>query len=148
MVDFAQMEITDSQKEKLIEEAKKALKNSYPPKREAGNSYSAAVLTKAGNIHSAASYVSDTYSLTLHGEQSVLAHAAAHGEFEIVAIAVASTEDLPKGEFTPPCHMCKQVLYDSSLHSGLPMLVILANGHGETKEVDLSEMLPYPWPRK
>lgn len=142
------MNISKEQKEKLIEEAKKALTNSFPPKRETGNSYSAAVLTKAGNIHSAASYVSDTYSLTLHGEQSVLAHAAAHGDHEIVAIAIASTEKLSKGEFTPPCHMCKQVLYESSLHSGLPMLVILANSFGETKEIDLSEMLSFPWPKK
>lgn len=142
------MNISDSQKQKLVEEAKKALKNSYPPKRESGNSYSAAVLTKEGNIYSAASYVSDTYSLTLHGEQSVLAHAAAHGESEIVAIAITSTEKLEKGEFTPPCHMCKQILHESSLHSGLKMLVILANNNDETKEVDLAEMLPYPWPSK
>lgn len=142
------MEISNEQKEKLIEEAKKALANSYPPKREAGNSYSAAVLTKKGNIYSAASYVSDTYSLTLHGEQSALVHAAAHGEFEIVAIAITSTEENPKGEFTNPCHMCKQVFYESTLHSGSDMLVILVNSHGETREVDLKEMISFPWPKK
>lgn len=142
------MEISKEQKEKLIEEAKKALSNSYPPKRESGNSYSAAVLTKKGSIYSAASYVSDTYSLTLHGEQSVLAHASAHGEAEIVAIAITSTEKLEKGEFTPPCHMCKQILWESSLHSGLPMLVILANNFGETQEIDLKEMISFPWPRE
>jgi cytidine deaminase len=137
--------ITPEQKTKLVEEAKKALKNVFP--KGWPSAYSAAVLTKKGNIYSAASYVSDTFSLTLHGEQSVLVHAAAHGEYEILAIAIASTEELKKGEFTPPCHMCKQVLYESSLHSGLPMLVILANNHGETKEIDLKDMLPFPWPK-
>lgn len=140
------MNISEKQKEKLIKEAKKALKNVFP--KGWPSSYSAAVLTKAGNIYSAASYVSDTYSLTLHGEQSVLAHSAAHGESEIVAIAITSTEKLEKGEFTPPCHMCKQILWESSLHSGLKMLVIIANNNDETKEVDLQEMLPYPWPPK
>ena len=140
------MEITKSQKEKLIIEAKKALKNVFP--KGWPSAYSAAVLTKKENVYSACSYVSDTFSLTLHGEQSVLAHAAAHGEQEIVAIAVASTEKLKKGEFTPPCHMCKQVLYESSLHSGQPILVILANNNGETQEVELSEMINFPWPRK
>ena len=140
------MNISSTQKEKLVKEAKKALGNVFP--KNWPSAYSAAVLNKAGNIYSACSYVSDTFSLTLHGEQSVLAHAAAHGEQEIIAIAVASTEDLPKGEFTPPCHMCKQILYESSLHSRFPLLVILANNNNETQEVELSEMIPFPWPRK
>ena len=138
--------ISEKQKKKLIEEAKKALKNVYPKSQE--SAYSAAVLTKSGNIYSAASYVSVTYSLTLHGEQSVLAHAAAHGESNIVAIAITSNEVLQKGEFTPPCHMCKQILYESQLHSKIKMLVILANQHDEIKEVMLDEMASYPWPAK
>lgn len=140
------MKISSQQKEKLVAEAKKALKNVFP--KDWPSAYSAAVLTKQGNIYSACSYVSDTFSLTLHGEQSVLVHAASHGETEIIAIAVTSNEKLPKGEFTNPCSMCKQVLYESSLHSSLPMLIILANSHGETREVGLAEMLPYPWPKK
>lgn len=136
--------ISAERKKKLISEAKKALMNAYPTSHEAA--YSAAVLTKSGNVYSAASYVSDTYSLTLHGEQSVLAHAAAHGENDIIAIAIASNEELKKGEFTPPCHMCKQILYESQLHSKVKMLVILANQHGETKEVMLDKMISYPWP--
>ena len=138
--------ISQQQKKSLVEEARKALKNNYPKGHP--SSYSAAVLTQNGNIYSAASYVSDTYSLTLHGEQSVLAHAAAHGESNIVAIAITSNEVLQKGEFTPPCHMCKQILYESQLHSKIKMLVILANQHGEIKEVMLDEMASYPWPAK
>jgi len=138
--------IPERQKKKLIEEDKKALENAYPKSHE--SAYSAAVLTKSGNIYSAASYVSDTYSLTLHGEQLVLAHAASHGESDIEAIAITSKEELKKGEFTPPCHTCKQILYESQMHSGVKMLVIFANQHGETKEIMLDEMIPYPWPAK
>lgn len=140
------MEITNIKKEELINEAKKALDNRYP--KNAPFAYSAAVLTDQGNIYSASNYGSKTASLTLHAEQSALAHAAAHGEGAIEVIAIASTEELEKGQFTPPCHMCKQLLWESHLESKLPMLIILTNQNGETKEIQLSEMMPFPWPAK
>lgn len=140
------MEISKEKKENLIAEAKKAMTNVCP--KDNPVVYSAAVLTKQGNIYSSSNYGSDTASLTLHAEHSVLAHAAAHGEGKISAIAVTSNEKLPRGKFTPPCHMCKQLLWESYLRSKIPMLVILANQYGETKEVSLDEMMPYPWPQK
>ncbi len=138
------MKITKVQKEKLVSEAKKALKNVYP--KDNPLVYSAAVLTKKGNIYSASNYGSDTASLTLHAEQAALSHAAAHGESGIVAIAITSNEPVRKGEFTAPCHMCKQLLWESYLRSKIPMLIILANQHGETKEIALDDMMPFPWP--
>lgn len=136
--------ITQSQKASLIKSAKDALKNDFAVKNK--SNYSAAVLTKKSNIYSAVSYFSDTYSLTLHGEQAALAHAAAHGEGEIIAIAVASNEEKDKGKFTNPCHMCKQLLYESSKKSGHEMLIILSNNHDEVQEVKLKNMISYPWP--
>ncbi len=136
--------ITQEQKEKLIKEAKDILQNPYAIKNK--SSYSAAVLTKLGNIYPAISYFSDTYTLTLHGEQAALAHAAFHGEGDIVAMAIASKEDKKPGEFTNPCHMCKQLLYESSRNSNTPMLIILTNDHNETKEIQLKDMISYPWP--
>ncbi len=138
--------MTPEQKQELIQEAMSALKNCYP--KDSKSSYAAAVLTDSGAIYYAASYDSDTASLTLHGEQSTLAHAAAHGEGTIHAMAVTSTEVLPQGEFTAPCHMCKQLLWESRLRSGVPLLIILANNHGETKEVYIDEIMPMPWPAK
>ena len=99
------MEITQELKEKLINEAKKALTVCYP--KDSAYSYSAAVLTDSGEIYSAANYASFTHSLTLHGEQCALVHAASHGEGIIHAIVVTSNEELAIGEFTAPCHMCK-----------------------------------------
>ncbi len=136
--------ISQFDKDKIIKAAKEALRNDYAVKNK-GN-YAAAVLTVSKNVYSAVSYFSDTYSLTLHGEQAALVHAAAHGEGEILAIAIASNEDKNKGEFTNPCHMCKQLLYESSKRNDLPMLIILTNNHGEVKEVDLSGMISFPWP--
>ena len=140
------MIISKEQKKKLIEASFKSLDNVYP--KDSSAVYGASVLTKKGNTHSSSNYGSDTASLTLHAEQAALAHAAAHGESEIIAVAVTSKEDLKKGEFTTPCHMCKQLLWESRLRSGEKMLVILANNFGETKEVDLDDLMPLPWPQK
>lgn len=133
------------QKQKLIKAAKEALKNPYP--KGAETVYSAAVLTKKGNIYSAAQYFSDTYSLTLHGEQAALSHAAAHGEGDIVVIAITSNENLQKGEFTYPCHMCKQLLYESSKRSKINMEILIFNSFGEEQSTDINSMINYPWPK-
>ena len=137
--------ITPQQKEQLIEEAKKALTNPYP--KDAKTIYTAAVLTKAGNVYSSAQYFSDTYSLTLHAEQAALAHAAAHGEGEIVAVAITSNEELKKDEFCYSCHMCKQLFYESQRRSGVPMLLIFFNNNGDIQELKLDDMILYPWPK-
>mgnify|MGYP001567620243 CR=1 FL=1 len=137
--------MTTEERQELIDEAMLALKNCYP--KDSKSSYAAAVLTDGG-IYSAASYASNTGSLTLHGEQSTLAHAAAHGQGTIHVMVVVSTENLPAGEFTAPCHMCKQLLWESRLRSGVPMLIILANNHGETKDVYIDDLMPLPWPSK
>ena len=136
--------ITQSQREMLLKEAKEALNSDFAVKNM--SNYSSAVLTENGNIYSSASYGSDTHSLTVHGEHAALIHAAAHGEGNIVAIAIASREDKNHNEFCNPCHMCKQLLYESSRNSKLPMLILLANNYDEVKEVDLAKMISYPWP--
>ncbi|MEK7544046.1 MAG: hypothetical protein AAB557_04210 [Patescibacteria group bacterium] len=138
--------LTDAEKKKLKSAVMDAMKHAYP--KGAVTTYAAAVLTKLGNIYSAAQYFSDTYSLTLHGEQCALSHAAVHGEGEIVAMAVSSNEKLAKGEFCYPCHMCKQLLYESQRRSKLPMTILLLNQSGEEKELLLDEMLgSYLWPK-
>jgi len=137
--------VTKQQKDNLIAEAREALKHPYP--KGADTIYAAAVLTKQGNIYAAAQYFSDTYSLTLHGEQCALTHAAAHGEGDIVAMAITSNEHLKKGEFTYPCHMCKQLLYESQRRSHIPMEIVLFNRHGEIQELTLDDMVSYPWPK-
>ena len=82
------MEITQENKNELIAEAKKALDNRYP--KNTPFAYGAAVLTAEGNIYSASQYGSKTASLTLHAEQSALAHAAAHGEDSTSCFSFAS----------------------------------------------------------
>ncbi|MDP1722119.1 MAG: hypothetical protein Q8L37_02825 [Candidatus Gottesmanbacteria bacterium] len=138
--------LTDHQKTKLKAALTEAMKNSYP--KGAATTYAAAVLTKSGNVYAAAQYFSDTYSLTLHGEQCALVHAAAHGEGEVVTMACLSNEKLEKGQFAYPCHMCKQLLYESQKRSGIPMTILLTHESGEEKELMLDEMLgAFLWPK-
>lgn len=116
---------------KMIKAAGEVSSRAYP----SGDGFSVAVLTKAGNIYPGVSYNSDTYTLTMHSEAVALAHAAVHGETEIVAIT------------GPNCHICKQLIYESSLRSGIDTLVIYEEDD-EIKQVPISELMPLPWPEK
>lgn len=123
-------EITDETCEKLIELGNEALKQCYPIPDQG---YAVAVLTSEGNIYTGASYNSETYTLTMHSEAVALAHAAQHGEKDIIAIT------------GPNCHICKQLIWESSLNSGIEILIVLKENN-RIKKIPISEMMPYPWP--
>lgn len=129
----------------LIQAAIAGMNNSYGVKPGKKN-FGAAVKTNDGNIYVSGVYKSDTSTLTLHAEQAALAHAAAHGEYGIVAIAIVSNEDPYGTSFTNPCGLCKQLLYESAIHSGIPMTVILTNSQRDYQVMSLAEMIAYPWP--
>lgn len=137
-----------------VKEAVNVLERAYIPDPK-GWRFGSAVLTKKGDIYSSGQYYSDTYSLTLHAEQAALAHAAAHGEHDVVAIAAVSTED-PKGKaFCHPCGMCKQLLYEHAMRSPAPsgagrsghdVDVVMANHKGEYIVKKISQLISFPWP--
>ncbi len=130
---------------KLVNAAIKELDYAYGVP-EGMTIYSAAVLSSAGKIYAASAYSSFTASLTLHGEQMALAHAAAHRDGEIVAMATVSGDKPKKGIFCTPCGMCKQLVWENSLRSGKPIKFIMANSSGEYIVKEISELVPYPWP--
>lgn len=115
----------------MLRIADEALINAYPD----GKGFAVSVLTKKGNIYPGVSYKSDTYTLTMHSEAVALAHAAVHGETDIVAIT------------GPNCHICKQLIYESGLRSSIDVLVIIEE-KGEIKQIPISKLMPYPWPEK
>lgn len=123
--------ISDSVCKEMFKIAKEVYKNIYPN----GKGFTAAVLTKKGNIYPGVSYKSDTYTLTMHGESAALVHAAIHGEKEIVAIT------------GPNCHICKQLIYESSLRSGIDTLIIIQE-KGKYSQIPISKLMPYPWPEQ
>lgn len=143
------MKLTEQQEKRLIRAAQEGMRNAFTGTNKSDDiRYGAAVLTKKGNIYSSGQYYSDTYSLTLHAEQAALAHAAAHGEYEIVAIAIAHNETAAKGTDTVyPCHMCKQLLWESHLRSKLNTEIIIIDHRSKIIErLKLLDVINYPWP--
>jgi len=125
-------ELTEEECRKMLQVAKEAMVNTFP---DSNKGFTVAVMTKAGNIYPGVSYNSDTYTLTMHAEATALAHAAIHGEKDIVAIT------------GPNCHICKQLIYESSLKSSIDVVVIIEEDN-QIKQIRISEMMPYPWPEK
>jgi len=126
-------EIDEVTCKKLLERADKIIVNAFP--KTSPNKFAAAVLTKKGNIYEGISYGSDTATLTMHSEATALAHAAVHRETEIIAIT------------GPNCHICKQLIYENSLRSGIDIVVVFEENR-KIKQIPISAMMPYPWPDK
>ena len=135
--------------QKLIQAAIEGIRNAFTGTNKPEDMrFGAAVLTQKGNIYSSGQYYSDTYSLTLHAEQAALAHAAAHGEYDIVTIAVTGNEAAGGDDSIYPCHMCKQLLWESYLRSKQNTEIILANEQGNVLErLKLLDIINYPWPK-
>lgn len=125
-------ELSEEECRKLMEMADESMKNTFP---KSNDGFAAALMTKSGNIYAGVSYKSDTETLTMHSEAAVLAHAAIHGEKDIVAIT------------GPNCHCCKQLIWESSLRSNIDTVIVFEEG-GEIKQIPISKLMSYPWPEK
>lgn len=113
--------------------------------------FGAALMTKKGNIYSAGQYFSDTLSLTLHAEQAAIAHAAAHGEYDIAIITCVGNEIAYRfsGGRIYPCHLCKQLLWESYLRSGLNTEILIVDDKDEIVEnLQICEIMNFSWPIK
>lgn len=137
-------------KKRLIQAAVEGMRNAFTGTNKPDDiRFGAAVLTKKGNVYSSGQYYSDTYSLTLHAEQAALAHAAAHGEYTIVAIFITYNKAASLGEDTIyPCHMCKQLLWENYLRSKQNTEIIMVDEKGKILEkLKLLDIINYPWPK-
>ncbi len=139
------MTLPREQQELLFKESMRSLDNSHPT-NPPNLKFGSALLTSLGNVYASSTFWSDTLSLALHAEQAALAHASAHNERDIVAICCVSTEDESGKKFCHPCGICKQLIYESSLASGIDTVVLMSNQKGEFIEKKISELSPYPWP--
>lgn len=144
--------MTKDQEHELVVAAEEGVRNAYTKHgRPEDFRIGAAVLTDRNTVYSSGNYYSDSGSLSLHAEQAALAHAAAHGEYRIVALAVtgnAAAFSENRGELVYPCHMCKQVLYEHSLRSGKDIEILMVTD-GEIKErFFLGAIMQYTWPPK
>jgi cytidine deaminase len=122
--------VTNETAREMLLRAAAVKPNTYP---DSGKGYAVSVLTDKGTIYEGVSYISDTYTLTMHCEMTALAHAAIHGERNVVAIT------------GPNCHMCKQIIWESALRSGIDVQVIMEKNN-RIKRVPISSLMQYPWP--
>ncbi len=143
--------MTTEQEQKLILAVQEGIKNAYTKNdNNADSRFGASVLTDKGNIYSSGHYTSDTGSLTLHAEQVVLAHAASHGEYGIVAMAISGNEKaLSKNHnhFIYPCHMCKQLIWESCLRSGINIEILLVQNGQIVEKIFIKDIMNYAWPK-
>ncbi len=134
----------------LIEAAKIGMKSAFTGTHQNDAvRFGAALMTKKGNIYSAGQYFSDTLSLTLHAEQAAVAHAAAHGEYDIAVITCVGNEAAYRlsGGKIYPCHLCKQLLWESYVRSGLNTEILIVDAMDEIVEkLQINEIMNYPWP--
>jgi cytidine deaminase len=121
--------ITEDQVRKMLKLASEARSKTYPKP----NAYAVVVLTKDGNMYEGISYNSDTLTLTMHSEATALAHASIHGEVDVIAIT------------GPNCHICKQLIWERSLHTDIDIQVVIEE-ENEYTIVPISAQMPYPWP--
>ncbi|MEI6887282.1 MAG: hypothetical protein WCK31_03545 [bacterium] len=125
-------ELDDLEVKAIQKASKEVVNNTYPTPSKG---YTTAVMTKSGNIYPGISYSSDTGTLTMHCEAVALSNAALHGEKEVIAIE------------GPNCHICKQLIWESSLRSGIDINCIIEEDN-VVKQIPISTLMPYAWPEK
>lgn len=92
----------------LLDAARAAREQAYAP-------YSrfrvgAALLTADGTVFPGCNVENVSYGLTVCAERVAVSNAVAHGHREFVAVAIAAGTPTA----TPPCGMCRQVLFEFS----------------------------------
>jgi len=120
-----------SEKE-LIGAATDVRENSYAP--YSNFRVGAAVETEDGTIYTGCNVESASYGLTVCAERVAIWKGISSGEKKFSRVAVVvDTEEL-----TPPCGVCRQIIWEFC--GDVP--VILANLHGKSETVKMSELLP------
>ena len=115
----------------LLAEAHAAREQSYAP-------YSrfrvgAALLCRDGSVVRGCNVENVSYGLSVCAERTAVGNAIVAGQRDFVAIAVATAD--PSG--TPPCGMCRQVLYEFA-----PELVVVMETKDGSEQITVAELLP------
>ena len=122
--------------EDLFEFANKAKENSNA--KFSDFHVGAALLTADKKVYTGCNIENYSLSLSICAERVALFKAFSEGEREFVKIAVVSDD----GEYCPPCGACRQVLMEFA-----PEIKVLIKESGVIKEIDIGELLPYPFDR-
>ena len=117
---------------KLIEAAIEAREKAYVP--YSGFKVGAALLSKSGKIYQGSNIENASYGLCNCAERTAIFKAVSEGERQFEALAVAGDTIGP----IAPCGACRQVIAEF----GIPV-IIMANLKGESRQVYLTELLPF-----
>lgn len=124
-------ELTDEQREELVQAAIEARKWAYAP--YSNYAVGAAVRTASGRIYDGANVENAAYPTSMCAERVAVFKAASQGERELEALAVVTANG------GSPCGACRQVLSEF----GQDTRVLIADAEGNVlEETTLREMLP------
>ena len=125
------MNLTNEERQKLINLANEARRRAYAP--YSNYPVGAALRTKTGRIYTGVNVENAAYPQTMCAERVAIFKAVSDGETEFDVIAVVTNNG------GSPCGGCRQVMAEF----GLDMIVLLAGGNGKlVKESTVSELLP------
>lgn len=124
----------------LVREAYEAQKFAYAP-------YSnwvvgAALLTKEGKIYRGCNVENSTFSPSNCAERTAIFKAVSEGDRNFVAIAIVGNDkntEIGKGDFCPPCGVCRQVMTEFCDGN---FEIILAKGYDDFEVYTLSDVMP------
>ena len=125
------MNLTNEERQKLINLANEARRRAYAP--YSNYPVGAALRTKTGRIYTGVNVENAAYPQTMCAERVAIFKAVSDGETEFDVIAVVTNNG------GSPCGGCRQVMAEF----GLDMIVLLAGGNGKlVRESTVSELLP------
>lgn len=125
---------------KLVAEAYEAQKFSYCP--YSNWAVGAALLSQSGKIYHGCNIESSTFSPTNCAERTAIFKAVSEGERNFVAIAIVGNDKntlIGKGDFCPPCGVCRQVMCE---FCNADFEIILAKGYDDYQVYTLGELVP------
>lgn len=128
--------LTDTEFEKLYEEALRGYNNAYAP--YSNFHVGAALLLKDGRIFNGCNIENSSYGLCICAERNAMFKAYSEGvkkEDAKCLLVLADTKDA-----VSPCGACRQVMEELI---GLDTLVILSNLHKKNRLFKVRDLLPY-----
>lgn len=142
-VKLRKVSIDQKIKKQLLERAAKAAENAFHPITSAGTG--AALFTEKGNIYEGCNFQSTISGLGTCAERAAIYHAATHGEYRYIAIAVV----FPSKQIQGPCGACCQLIAEAAQIAQNDIIILMANAEGKYKETTINKLLPDAYgPRK
>ena len=126
--------MSDEEWEALRDAASVVREHAYAP--YSGFRVGAAVQTESGNVFVGCNVENASYGATICAERGAVLAAVAGGERELNALALVTGASHP----TPPCGLCRQVLYEHA-----PNLRIRSYAGGAHADYSLAELMPDPF---